>query len=59
MKTYMKTPMTDRFLCILNKGEEDTKELVQKLHDELEIEFPELDEEELCEYVLNDAGLLY
>jgi len=54
----MKTPMIDKYLVLINKMDDSTVELLETLYEKYSKHDSDLSEEDICEWVLNDAGFL-
>ena len=55
----MKSPMTDKYTSLLISEDATMVKLLESMYEAYQLEYADLDDEELFEYVLNDSGYLY
>lgn len=55
----MKNPMTNKYLSLIISEDAPTVQMLESMYEAYQLEYVDLDDEELFEYVLNDAGYLY
>lgn len=51
--------MTDKYLALIISEDAPMVKLLESMYVAYQLEYVDLDDEELFEYVLNDAGYLY
>ena len=55
----MKSPMTDKYLALIISEDATMVKLLEDLYEAYQLEYADLDDEELFEYVLSDSGYLH
>ena len=55
----MSSPMTDKYLALIISEDAQMVELLESMYQAYQLEYPDLDDEELFEYVLSDSGYLH